>query len=170
MLSNKPVKLRLFQNITQPDHNGYQVRVVRNKKLYSKYFTFSKYGTANKTLEAANIWRDQIKSRFSGNILKRKLQPSSNNKSTGVLGVCRSISWDKRKNLKYIIFQVRWRDYQDKTHNKTFRACNVDDNDASMIYKAFQAAKDFRTEWEYHCDQGTLKNFEPLNYLNWREN
>ncbi len=157
------------QNITQPDPKGYQVRVVRQNKEYSRYFAFLKLGGEQAALKAANKWREQIKSNFPYNDKKRKNAASKNNRSTGVLGVCKTISDDKRKCHKYLVYGVRWQDKHGANHCKTFRACNLKKYSKTMDQKAFAAAITFRQAWEYHCDNNTLGLFDPDYFLNWRE-
>lgn len=157
-----------LEGITFPNLKGCQCRVVRAKKEYSKYFSYRQYKTRNKAVKAANIWREKIKSEFNYNDRKRKLVASSNNKSTGILGVCKTISIDKRKNLSYLIFQVAWRDEKGKNHNKSFRVGNILNIDPELEKLALKMAVKFRKEWEFYCDLDCLKDFEFDKYLNWR--
>jgi hypothetical protein len=158
-----------LNNITQPDPGGYQVRVVRRGKETSRYFSHRLWGGKRKALAAANNWRDQVKIALK-NRTRRLSQVSTHNKSTGVLGVSRTQNYDNRKDLTYLIYSVSWVDHTGKKRNKTFSVGNIEHYDKAVELKAFEAAKQFRKDWEYHADHDTLHLLDPQEYRNWRDN
>jgi len=155
------------KNITQPDKYGYQVRIVRRKVEHSRYFAFNLWGGKKKALNAAISWRDQIKVIKKANT-KRFINTASSNKSTGVLGVCKTHCYDHRKDLDYLIYSVSWLDYKGIKRGKSFRVCNVNNYDEKIDRIAFESAKLFRKEWEFHADNDTLHLFNHKKYSNWR--
>lgn len=164
----KPDKLT-YKNITQPAPGGYQVRVVCTGKEISRYFAFRKYGSERKALAAANRYRDTVKKSHTYTYkVKRRLIPLKNNTSTGVVGVSRTISHDRRKDLSYLVFSVCWVDVNNTRKIKGFRVGNVETYDAATEALALAAAKAFRRDWEQHCDNNTLCLFDPRVYLKWR--
>lgn len=157
-----------FKNITQPDPKGYQVRIVRRGQETSRYFSHRQWGGQKRALAAANSWRDQVKVALK-KTMKRPTKALKNNKSTGVQGVCKTHSCDRRKGLKYLVYSVGWTDYTGKKRTTAFRVCNVRAYDREMDLLAFASAKQFRKEWEHHADNDTLHLFEPSQHLNWRK-
>jgi hypothetical protein len=155
------------KNITEPDKNGYQVRVVRRGIETSRYFSKRLWGGEKKALQAANNWRDQVC--MVRKCHTRRLDyPCKNNLSTGVLGVCRTHHYDKRKNNTCLLYGVSWVDHKGTKRGKSFRVCNVLTYDPVRDLLAFQQAIKFRKEWEHHADNDTLHEFNPDSYLNWR--
>ncbi len=157
-----------MKNITQPYPTAFQVRIVNNKKETSRLFSFSHWGGKNKALAAARSWRDQVNAIMKKRV-RRLTKVPSHNKSTGVLGVSRTHRYDKRKDLKHLVYSVNWIDHSGKKRGKTFWVCNVRNYDREMDLIAFEAAKQFRKEWEHHVDNDSLHLFNPSKYINWRE-
>lgn len=161
-------KSNITDNITLSG-NGYQVRIVRECKEQSKYFSFIPWQGKRKALNAAKIWRDRHLKKVGGNAQhKRSYMAAKNNKSTGVLGVCHTISTDNRKGLTYLLYAASWVDHEGIKRTKAFRYGNQDYPDRTLKIKAFKAAKEFRKEWEAHVDADTLRRFNPDSYFNWR--
>jgi len=155
------------KNITEPDPGGFQVRVVRRGIETSRYFSKRLWGGEKKALQAANNWRDQVIFVRKGSV-RRLEQACKNNLSTGVLGVCKTHHYDHRKNNTCLTYGVSWIDHKGKKRGKTFRVCNILNYNPKRDLLAFQQAKKFRKEWEYHADNDTLHKFNPDTFLNWR--
>jgi len=156
------------KNISEPDKNGFQVKIVRRHKQFTRYFAYKSWGGRKNAFKAANNWRDQMLVILK-NTKRRAIKAATNNKSTGVLGVCKTHSHDNRKNLTYLVYGVSWIDHKGKKYGKTFRVCNINKYDGEMDLLAFQQALKFRREWEDHADNDTLHLFDPSTYQNWRE-
>ncbi len=160
------VDLNDKKNITQPDASGYQVRIVRNGKEYSKYFSHNLWGGKKKSLAAAQSWRDQKITHLDsihGNIIGKPAL--SNNRSTGVRGVTKRIHHDKRRNTKSLVYQVHWID-NGKIKNKKFLAGRIETVTADQDLHTFRTAIHFRKEYEL-C-RNYNKKFDPSRYATWR--
>jgi hypothetical protein len=140
------------------------VRIVRRGKETSRYFSHNHWGSKKKALAAARNWRDQVKVALKMNT-RRLTKAPAHNKSTGVLGVSRTYSSDNRKDLKYLVYGVGWVDHAGKKRSTAFRACNLNNYNLDMDLIAFEVAKRFREEWEYHADNDTLHLLNPKKYL-----
>lgn len=156
-----------MRNITEPYQGAFQVRLVTNRKEVSKLFTTKLWGGRKKALIAANSWREQMIV-VLGIKPNRRTCVSKNNLSTGIQGISRTIQTDNRKNLKYLVFQVNWRDETGKKRNKSFNVGNAETYEKSLEKKAFKAAKKFREDYEKHWDNNQLHLFDPKNYQDWR--
>jgi len=157
-----------WDNITQPEPGGYQVRVVRRSKETSRYFSFKSWGGKDKAFAAANNWRDMVKIALRKST-RRLLNPSKRNKSTGCRGISRSIHYDKRNDKSYLGYGVCWTDHTGKRRNKIFQAGNIKNYNEKLDQNAFATAKRFRADWEAHADADTLREFDPAAYKNWRD-
>jgi len=143
------------------------VRIVRRSKEHSRYFSINLWRGRQKAFRAANNWRDTTKVALRKNT-RRLLNPSTRNKTTGYSGISRTTSYDNRKDLRYLVYNVCWTDHTGKVRNKKFRACNVESYSAKMDKKAIAAAIKFRMDWEQYADMDNLHNFIPTVYNDWR--
>lgn len=154
-----------YRNITQPDDSGYQVRIVRRGKEYSKYFSHRLWGNERRSLQAAIHWRDQMDAVLLGRN-KRFLKVPSNKTSTGVTGVSRTIKHDQRKNADYLCYQVFWVN-DGVAKNKTFQVGRAENVSPDDELHAFRTAVHFRTQYEYAIDNN-LK-FDDRDYAGWKK-
>ncbi len=160
--------MALHKQITEPDIRGFQVRIVRNKKEYSRYFAHKLWGSKKKSLNAAINWRDQMLVMFKESKKHQQATPlPANKKSTGVLGVSKSVQFDKRRGVHYLVYSCHWRK-DGIGHTKTFhvgRAWEVSTDDE---LHAFRTAVLFRKEYEIFKDNGAESNFSPDKYKLWK--
>jgi hypothetical protein len=134
--------LAKYENITEPDGMGYQVRVVRKGKERSRYFSHRQLGGKRKALQAAIEWRDEIKEQYP----EKAKRPVQSN--TGIRGISRTTKYDKRRGITYVSYSVHYKDNSGAPSNKTFFV-----GDASAIsdkeeQKALRDAKRFRKQYE----------------------
>jgi|GEM_PF-166530 len=154
------------KQISEPDRHGYQVRIVRKGKEYSRYFAHRVWGGQSASLKAAIQWRDQMLVLLGKN--NRKLSdngPLSTKKTTGVRGVTRSIQYDKRRDAYSLVYGVRWHD-KDKIKNRTFFVGQVDGVTADEDFHAFRTAVLFRYEYELCLELNVP--FCSERYVNWK--
>ncbi len=131
------------QHITTPDNKGFQVRIVRNKKEHSRYFSYKQWGSKNRALIAARNWRDQMLASLGKTdkyITEREI--SSCKQTTGVRGVSIQRKYDKRKNATYLNYLVYWRD-GGKAKNKTFAVGRIENINTDQEFHAFLTASRF---------------------------
>lgn len=150
------------KNITEPDIRGFQVRVVRDRKEYSRYFSHKSWGNRKKSLKAAISWREQMLAAIGD----KKLTPIGH-KSTGIVGVSKTIHYDKRWGSSALVYSCHWRK-NNKAHNKTFQVGLVDEITADDEFHAFRTAVQFRKEYEFYKEVGKEHLFEPEKYKFWR--
>ena len=154
------------KHITCPDEHGFQVRIVRNKKEYSRYFAHRQWGSKRKALEGARSWRDQMLVSLGG---RHKYLPDlgviASKKTTGVRGVSRSVQYDKRRDVYYLVYSVHWR-IEGKANTKTFHVGRVEDVTADQEFHAFRTAVRFRHEYELSVADG--EPFYPERFKLWR--
>ena len=90
---------------------GWYVRVYRNKKTYSKFFSDSKFGGKDKALEMAISQKEELNKLIIGipkKPTKRRVVTTDKRNTTGVLGVSRTSK--KAPNGKsYECYTVSWR-------------------------------------------------------------
>jgi hypothetical protein len=90
---------------------GWYVRVYRNKKTYSKFFSDTKYGGKDKALEMALFEKEELSkmiSKIPKKPTKRRVVTKDKRNTTGVLGVSRTSK--KASNGKsYDCYTVSWR-------------------------------------------------------------
>lgn len=135
-----------YENITEPDENGYQVRVVRLRTEYSRYFSHRKYGGKRKSLKAAIKWRDEIKLQHP-----HKMQRSVKS-NTGIRGVSRTVKYDKRRDTYYVSYSAHFKNGDGSPNNKTFFVGDIERITESEELKALRAAKRFRKQYEKSAD------------------
>jgi hypothetical protein len=136
------MKLAKHENITEPDDLGYQVRVVRLGKEYSRYFSHRKFGGKRKSLQAAVMWRDSIREKH----FKKGKPPIKSN--TGIRGVSRTTKFDKRRGITYVSYSVHFKNPDGTPNNKTFFVGDMEMIRERDEIKVFRAAKRFRKEYE----------------------
>lgn len=157
-----------FKQITEPDHRGFQVRIVRNKKEYSRYFSHKQWGSKGKSLQSAISWRDQMLVLFrESSKFRQETMLPAHKKSTGVLGVSRSVQYDKRRDVYYLVYSCHWR-RNGKGHTKTFHVGRADDVSPDEEFHAFRTAVLFRKEYEMFKDKGLEERFSPDRYKSWK--
>ena len=90
---------------------GWYVRVYRNKKTYSKFFSDTKYGGKDKALEMALFEKEELSkmiSKIPKKPTKRRVVTKDKRNTTGVLGVSRTTK--KASNGRsYDCYTVSWR-------------------------------------------------------------
>ncbi len=131
-----------YENITEPDGLGYQVRVVRKGKERSRYFSHRQFGGKRKALLAAIEWRDEIKAKYPHKALR---PPQSN---TGVRGVSRTVKFDRRRGITYVSYSVHYKDENGSPNNKTFFVGDMEAVTEKDEQAALRAAKKFRRDYE----------------------
>jgi hypothetical protein len=91
------------KHITEPDALGYQVRIVRQGKEKSRYFSHKLWGGKGKSLAAAIAWRDQMLVVLKGGNLRYRLpSPPARKVTTGLTGVSRVVKYARHKNKHYL--------------------------------------------------------------------
>lgn len=158
-----------YKQITEPDIQGFQVRIVRNKKEYSRYFSHNTWGSKLKSLKAAISWRDQMLVLFKEGKKYRYAKPlPPHKKSTGVLGVSKTIQFDKRRGVHYMAYSCHWR-LNDIGHTKTFHVGRADSVTPDEEFHAFRTAVLFRKEYEMYKEIGKVDKFPVAKYSSWRK-
>ena len=168
MVGAQEVRVTVLDNkhITQPDEHGYQVRIVRDKKEYSRYFSGRQWGSKRKALEGARNWRDQmLVSLGSVNKYLPGKGAIATKKTTGVRGVSKTVRFDKRRNGTYLSYSVHWRE-NGKAKTKSFYVGSVKSIDPDKEFHAFLTAVRFRREYELAKANGDA--FHPERFKLWR--
>jgi hypothetical protein len=158
-----------YKQITEPSNQGFQVRIVRNNKEYSRYFAHKTWGNKGKSLKGAISWRDQMLVLLQES--KRYDQEPRiplNKKSTGVVGVTRTIQYDKRRDAHHLVYSCHWRK-NGNGHTKTFHVGRAEDVSTDEEFHAFRTAVQFRKEYELFKERGIENNFFPERYKEWRQ-
>jgi hypothetical protein len=80
------------RNITRMDHEkvrGYWVRVVKDGKLYQKLFSDGQYGGKRKAMDAARVYRDEVRQMLFGDTAEspRRVFTSCRRNTSGMVGV-----------------------------------------------------------------------------------
>ncbi len=155
------------RHITQPDPKGFQVRIVRNKKEYSRYFSHGRWGSKLKALEGAKSWRDQMLASLGDvNRYLPERAIASHKRTTGIRGVSRSVQYDKRSDVHYLVYSVHWR-IAGKAHTKTFYVGRMGEVSADEEFHAFRTAAQFRHEYE--LSKAAEIPFHPERFKLWKE-
>ncbi|MFC1749507.1 hypothetical protein ACFL2V_11950 [Pseudomonadota bacterium] len=155
------------KHITEPDNKGFQVRIVRNKKEYSRYFAHRQWGSRKKALDGAISWRDQqlvLLGKASKYLSERSV--ISTKKTTGIRGVSRSVQHDKRRDAYYLVYSVHWRK-GGKACTKTFHVGRVNKVTADEEFHAFRTAVRFRREYE--MSKADDAPFDTEHFKQWRK-
>lgn len=149
-----------YKHITEPDTRGFQVRIVRDRKEYSRYFSHNIWGNKSKSLKAAISWRDQTLV-----LIGDKKPTPVGYKSTGVVGVTRTVQFSKGSYA--LVYSCHWRRNK-KGHTKAFQVGLVHKVTADEEFHAFRTAVQFRKEYEFYKDNGKENLFAPERYKLWR--
>jgi len=134
--------LAKYENITEPDGMGFQVRVVRKGRERSRYFSHKRYGGKRKSLKAAIDWRDEIRAKYP----EKAKRPVQSN--TGYRGISRTVKFDKRRGITYLSYSVHFKNDDGSPNNKTFFVGDIDVVSDKDEQKALRAAKKFRRDFE----------------------
>ncbi len=154
------------KHITEPDKHGYQVRIVRKGKEHSRYFSYKMWGGKAKALQGAKNWRDQMLVILGPKgIQLHEQQPCSHKRSTGVRGVSRSNQYDKRRDKRYLVYEVFWK-LDGKTKNRTFHVGPQGEVTADQELHAFRTAVYFRKEYELCVELSSRFDWE--RYQPWK--
>lgn len=152
------------KNITQPDKFGYQVRIVRRGEEYSRYFSYTLWNGKIRALNAAISWRDQMRVALQGS-RRRFLNADRENKSTGICGVSRTVKYDKRRDQRYLCYQVFWM-LRNCKKVRTFHVGSADRISADDDFHAFRTAVAFRYQYEIAIDSD--KEFDAARFRDWK--
>ncbi len=129
---------------------GWLVRVYRNGKTYSKFFSFLKYGGKRKSLELAQkeLRRMDKEYPYVPHIPFRAT-PLRNSK-TGVNGVCLTFGRNRFSGAKYPCYSVHYR-LDGRIFNKRFYISQFDDS-AEALKEAIafrrEMEKEMKRQWE----------------------
>lgn len=105
--------------------------------------------------------------RESKKIRQEKMLPA-HKKSTGVLGVSRSVQFDKRRSVYYLVYSCHWR-RDGKGHTKTFHVGRYAEVSTDEELHAFRTAVLFRKEYEMYKDNEIENQFSPERFKFWRK-
>ena len=90
--------------------HGWQVRVYRHGKTYSKLFSDRKHGGREDAFEAAAAYRAELEEEVAAlpeAAPRRRLIRRNKNNSTGVVGISRTYKRDRR-GIKHEVYAVSW--------------------------------------------------------------
>ena len=90
--------------------HGWQVRVYRSGKTYSRLFSDRKHGTRDASFEAAAAYRLALQDEVAAlpaEAPQRRLIHSNRNNTTGVVGVSRTFKRDRR-GIRHEVYAVSW--------------------------------------------------------------
>ena len=90
--------------------HGWQVRVYRHGKTYSKLFSDRKHGGREEAFEAAVEYRKELEAEVAAMpeaAPRRRLIRRNKNNSTGVVGISRTYKRDRR-GIKHEVYAVSW--------------------------------------------------------------
>ncbi|MEM1044172.1 MAG: hypothetical protein AAGI91_16305 [Bacteroidota bacterium] len=90
--------------------HGWQVRVYRHGKTYSKLFSDRKCGGKEEAFQQALVYRDELQAEVDAmpeSEPKRRLIRHNKNNATGVLGVSRTFKRD-RHGHRHEVYAVSW--------------------------------------------------------------
>ncbi len=90
--------------------HGWQVRVYRHGKTYSKLFSDRKHGGKEEAFEAAVAYRSELEEEVAAMpdaAPRRRLIRRNKNNSTGVVGISRTYKRDRR-GIKHEVYAVSW--------------------------------------------------------------
>lgn len=153
------------RNITQPDPNGLQVRVVRQGVEHSRYFSFNVWGGKQKALEAAQNWRDMKRASLPKETPFINDAPKNN--TTGIYGISKVVHHDKRRNTSSLRYQVSYKTKDDRQTVRTFQVGRLEEITADMDLHAFRTAVCFRKEYELARSLG--EDFDAERFRNWKK-
>lgn len=170
-MNNKPDR-DLPAQITIPNWDGYQVRIVRDGHEFSASFSWAQYAGKELALQEAVRWRDNMLASLPppGNAKGGfRCKPLSHKKSWGRVGITRYTSADARKPGRpvYLRFGVNWIDDSEKRRTKSFQVGRVGEIDWVTELHAANTAEAFRTHWEF-CRLNGFP-FDETFYDGWRD-
>lgn len=90
--------------------HGWQVRVYRHGKTYSRLFSDRKYGGKEEAFEQAVAYRTDLENEVAAmpeSAPRRRLIRRNKNNSTGVVGISRTFKRDRR-GIKHEVYAVSW--------------------------------------------------------------
>ncbi len=90
--------------------HGYQVRVYRHGKTYSKLFSDRKSGGKDEAFKQANTYREKLEAEVAAmpeSAPRRRLIRHNKNNSSGVVGISRTFKRDRR-GIKHEVYAVSW--------------------------------------------------------------
>lgn len=90
--------------------HGWQVRVYRNAKTYSRLFSDRKCGGRDKAFEAANAYRETLVSEIAQlppTPKRRRFVRSNKGNTSGVIGISRTYKRD-RQGRRHEVYAVSW--------------------------------------------------------------
>ena len=149
--------------ITQPDSYGLQARISYAGKEYSKYFAFSAH-TRQGARKEARRWLARMDTELPKRLPYREELQANN--TSGVVGVSRSVYYDKRRAAYYVKYQTLWHDGQ-SPRIKSFWVGNLLTLDPTLEEAAFTQAVAFRKAYEQAA--AVEAPFNPDDWANWRD-
>ena len=90
--------------------HGWQVRVYRHGKTFSRLFSDRKHGSRDAAFEAAEAYRETLKEEVAAlpdAPAQRRLIRTNRNNSTGVVGISRTYKRDRR-GVRHEVYAVSW--------------------------------------------------------------
>jgi len=90
--------------------HGWQVRVYRHGKTYSKLFSDKKCGGRDEAFEAARAYREELRdevAQLPEAAPRRRLIKRNKGNTTGVVGVSRTYKRDRR-GIRHEVYAVSW--------------------------------------------------------------
>lgn len=90
--------------------HGWQVRVYRHGKTYSKLFSDRRHGGKEESFQQASAYRNELEEQVAAlpeAAPRRRLIRSNKNNVTGVIGVSRTFKQDRR-GVKHEVYAVSW--------------------------------------------------------------
>lgn len=141
----RPKSMKGISRIDTDDTHGWYVRIYRNNKTYSKFYSDNKYGGKDRALKIAKLARDKaVKKWEQSTTLREKLKPNLVTKSprnkTGVIGVTKY----RRKNRSGTVseyYQVTWRPRKGKVKNKIWSINKYGEEEAFKMACQFRHKK-----------------------------
>ncbi len=90
--------------------HGWQVRVYRHGKTYSRLFSDRKYGTRDEAFSAARTYRGSLEEEVAAlpeTAPRRRLIRRNKKNATGVVGISRTFKMDRR-GMRHEVYAVSW--------------------------------------------------------------
>ena len=90
--------------------HGWQVRVYRGGKTYSRLFSDRKHGSREASFAAAAVYRETLKESVAAlppPPTRRRLIQANRNNTTGVVGISRTFKRDRR-GVRHEVYAVSW--------------------------------------------------------------
>jgi hypothetical protein len=112
--------------------HGWQVRVYRHGKTYSKLFSDRKCGGREEAFEAAMLFRDELEAEVEtmpAAESQRRIINHNKNNLTGVLGISRTFKRD-RHGRRHEVYAVSWNPEPGKARGTSFSIAKYGEEDA----------------------------------------